>query len=60
MMKNVDIFWEHKDELIGKIVTISYFEITSNDNGGYGFRFPTWKGKEYIRFDKKGIDDTNI
>jgi DNA ligase-1 len=53
-------FWEHKDELIGKIVTISYFEITSNDNGGYGFRFPTWKGKEYIRFDKKGIDDTNV
>lgn len=53
-------FWEHKDELIGKIVTISYFEITSNDNGGYGFRFGTWKGKEYIRFDKKGIDDTNI
>lgn len=55
-----EYFWNNKDELIGKIVTISYFEITSNDNGGYGFRFPTWKGKEYIRFDKQGIDDTNI
>ena len=53
-------YWEHKEELIGKVVTIKYFEITSNDNGGYGFRFPTWKGKEYIRFDKKGIDDTNV
>ncbi len=53
-------YWEHKDELIGKVVTIKYFEITSNDNGGFGFRFPTWKGREYIRFDKKGIDDTNV
>ena len=55
-----EYYWKHQDELIGKIVTIKYFEITSNDNGGYGFRFPTWKGREYIRFDKQGIDDTNI
>ena len=53
-------YWEHKDELIGKIITISYFEISTNKQGEYGFRFPTWKGKEYIRADKEGIDDTNV
>lgn len=54
-------YWEHKDELIGKVITISYFEISTNKQGEYGFRFPTWKGgKEYIRFDKEGIDDTNV
>ena len=55
-----EYYWEHKDELIGKVVTIKYFEITKNEQGGFGFRFPTWKGKEYIRFDKNGIDDTNV
>ena len=55
-----EYYWEHKDELIGKVVTIKYFEITKNEQGGFGFRFPTWKGREYIRFDKKGIDDTNV
>ena len=53
-------YWEHKDELIGKVITISYFEISTNKQGEYGFRFPTWKGKEYIRVDKEGIDDTNV
>ena len=53
-------YWEHKDELIGRIITISYFEISTNKQGEYGFRFPTWKGREYIRVDKEGIDDTNV
>ena len=53
-------YWEHKDELIGKVITISYFEMSTNKQGEYGFRFPTWKGKEYIRVDKEGIDDTNV
>lgn len=53
-------YWEHKDELIGKVITIKYFETSKNQQGGVGFRFGTWKGKEYIRFDKKGIDDTNV
>lgn len=53
-------YWEHKDELIGKVITISYFEISTNKQGEYGFRFPTWKGREYIRTDKEGIDDTNV
>lgn len=55
-----EYYWKHKDELIGKVVTIKYFEITKNEQGGFGFRFPTWKGREYIRFDKNGIDDTNV
>ena len=55
-----EYYWEHKDELIGKVVTIKYFEITKNEQGGFGFRFPTWKGREYIRFDKNSIDDTNV
>lgn len=53
-------YWGHKEELIGKVITISYFEISKNKQGEYGFRFATWKGREYIRFDKEGIDDTNI
>ena len=53
-------YWEHKDELIGKVITISYFEMSTNKQGEYGFRFPTWKGREYIRTDKEGIDDTNV
>lgn len=55
-----EYYWKHKDELIGKVVTIKYFEITKNEQGGFGFRFPTWKGREYIRFDKNSIDDTNV
>ena len=53
-------FWEHKDELLNKVITIGYFEISTNQQGEVGFRFPTWKGKEYIRHDKQGINDTNI
>ena len=33
-------YWEHKDELIGKVITISYFEISTNKKGEYDFRFP--------------------
>ena len=50
----------HKDELIGKVITIKAFELTENQKDGIGFRFGTWRGKEYIRLDKNGIDDTNV
>lgn len=53
-------YWLHRDEIINKVITIKYFEISKNKDGGYGFRFGTWQGKDYIRFDKEGIDDTNI
>lgn len=55
-----EYYWNHKDELINKVITISYFEITKNQDDGVGLRFPTWKGKEYIRTDKEGIESTNI
>ena len=55
-----EYYWEHKDELMNKVITIKYFEISKNEKDGVSFRFPTWQGKEYIRTDKQGIDDTNI
>lgn len=55
-----EYYWEHKDELINKVITIKYFEISKNEKDGVSFRFPTWQGKEYIRTDKQGLDDTNI
>ena len=53
-------YWKNKDELIGKVITINYFEITKNKQGDYGLRFGTWKGKEHIRSDKTDIEETNI
>ena len=44
-----DFYWNNKDEIIGKIVEIQYFEITQNQQGGYSLRFPVFK---YVRNDK--------
>jgi DNA ligase-1 len=55
-----EYYWEHKDELINKVITIKIFEISKNEKDGVSFRFPTWQGWGYIRTDKQGIDDTNI
>ena len=55
-----EYYWERKDELMNKVITIKYFEISKNEKDGVSFRFPTWQGKEYIRMDKQSIDDTNI
>lgn len=38
-----EYYWEHPDEIIDHIVTIKYFEISQNDQGGYGLRFPVFK-----------------
>ena len=46
-------YWEHPELIVGKIATISYFEITKNDEGGYGLRFAIWTHR--IRFDKTEI-----
>jgi DNA ligase-1 len=48
-----ELYWNQPDLLIRKIVTIQYFEITQNDSGGFGLRFPIWVGR--IRHDKKEI-----
>lgn len=45
-------FWEHKDKVLNKIIEISYFEISSNQNGTYGLRFPVFK---WLREDKNEI-----
>lgn len=55
-----EYYWNNKNELINKVVTISYFELSKNKNGEIGLRFGTWKGSEYIRTDKSSIEDTNI
>lgn len=46
-------YFNNPELLVGKIVEIKYFEISSNDNGGYGLRFPVWLGR--IREDKTEI-----
>ena len=48
-----ELYWNNKELLLGKIATIQYFEITKNDNGGYGMRFPVWLNR--IRDDKTEI-----
>lgn len=45
-------FWQDKNKLLGKIIEIQYFEISSNQNGTYGLRFPVFK---WIREDKDTI-----
>ena len=46
-------YWKHPELIVGKIATISYFEITRNDDDGYGLRFAIWTHR--IRFDKHEI-----
>lgn len=48
------LYWNNKELLLNKIVTIGYFEISQNSKTKeYGLRFPTWKG--IIRTDKDEI-----
>lgn len=41
--------WKNKDKYLGKIAEITYFEETTNQNGGFSLRFPVFKD---IRKDK--------
>jgi DNA ligase-1 len=36
-------FRDHPEEIVGKVVTVKYFEETKNQNGLYSLRFPTFK-----------------
>lgn len=45
-------FWNHPELIEDKIIEIGYFEISKNQNGTYGLRFPTYK---WIREDKTEI-----
>lgn len=42
-------FWQHSEEVIGKIVTVKYKEETKNKDGGISIQFPVF---ETVRFDK--------
>lgn len=44
-----EYYWDNKDEIIGKIIEVSYFEATTNQQNGESLRFPVFKT---IREDK--------
>ena len=46
-------YWNNPEKILNKIATIQYFEISKNDNGSYGLRFPVWTHR--IRYDKTEI-----
>lgn len=47
-------FWDNPELITGRVIEIQYFEVTTNDKGGYGLRFPSW----HYRFrDDKTFDD---
>lgn len=46
-------FWDNPAKIIGKIATIQFFEISKNDDRGFGLRFPVWTHR--IRDDKNEI-----
>lgn len=44
-----EYIWNHKEEYLGKIVEVQYFEESKNAQGGISLRFPVFKG---LRLDK--------
>jgi len=38
-----EYYFEHKDEIIGRVVTIQYFRESKNQNGGLSVSFPVFK-----------------
>lgn len=48
-----EAYWKQSELIVGKIVTVGYFEVSKNAQGDYGLRFPTWKS--IIRYDKTEI-----
>lgn len=42
-LKERKYYLAHPEELIGKVITVQYFEVTRNKEGGYGLRFPVFK-----------------
>ena len=54
------LIWDNPELIINKVITIKFFEVSENDNGGKGLRFPTWISMDSIRDDKSFLEDTNI
>lgn len=46
------MYWNNPELIQNKIVEISYFEETSNDNQGLSLRFPVYKGLRTDKFDE--------
>lgn len=42
-------FWQHPEDIIGKIISVKYKEETKNKDGGISIQFPVF---ETVRFDK--------
>lgn len=42
-------FWQHPEDIIGKIISVKYKEETKNKDGGISIQFPVF---EAVRFDK--------
>ena len=36
-------FYNNPDAILGKVITVQYFEETKNQEGGISLRFPTFK-----------------
>lgn len=51
-----ELYFNNKELLLNKVVEVQYFEITQNDKGTYGLRFPVFK---HIREDKN-INELNV
>ncbi len=53
--------WNYPEKILNKIVEVKYFNISEDSKTKIkSLRFCIWKGLEYIRSDKEGIEDTNI
>jgi DNA ligase-1 len=48
------LYWEHPERIMNKIVEIKFFEETTNADGTFSLRFPTWCSN--IRVDKLEAD----
>lgn len=56
--KHRNDFWVNPSLIVDKVIEIQYFETTTNDKGGYGLRFPTFKNR--IRADKDFEDISDV
>ena len=51
-------FWENPELILGRVIEIQYFEATTNEKGGVGLRFPTFKNR--FRDDKTFEEITDV
>lgn len=51
-------FWNNPQLIVGRVIELQYFEVTTNDKGCYGLRFPVFKDR--IRDDKSFEDITDV